>query len=144
MTLPIIEVGRSYRVNFGPGNINNHTLHVRAVVDGDQYVCRRWSRRKGWMYVVEDISWLELMREKGQLKPTRSAATTDHIVDSDKKVIERKEYLGTVGFNALLFALGARQGHSCMQFEFEEAIWTWDGSTGHDELGQYVLIARRA
>lgn len=64
-----IEVGRAYRLNLGEGNINNHTMHVRAIVDGDQVVVRAWSRRhQGWRYRIEYIHMLTRWIEDGALK----------------------------------------------------------------------------
>lgn len=70
MTFPII--GRAYRLNYGPKNLNNRTLHIRAIVDGDQVVVA-WPRGKNrWQHVIESLAFLEGERDRGFLKLTKS------------------------------------------------------------------------
>ena len=64
-----IKIGKSYRLYFNPGNINNGVLHVRAIVDGAWVVVRQWARRKGrWIYRVEHLGFLEGCYRDGSLK----------------------------------------------------------------------------
>lgn len=42
-------------------------LHIRAVVDGEHVVLRRYSRRKGWVYQVEHVSYFEHLVRAGEL-----------------------------------------------------------------------------
>lgn len=52
------EVGMSYLLDYG--NSNSRRIHVRAVVDGDRYVIRTWSPRKGWRYEVESLYFFQI------------------------------------------------------------------------------------
>jgi hypothetical protein len=57
----IVEVGKSYRLNYGKGNPNNQTIHVRGIVDDDIVVYRVWRRRwQSWHYVTEPMYFFEL------------------------------------------------------------------------------------
>jgi hypothetical protein len=63
-----LQPGRMLRRYFNPGNINNGTVHVRAIVDGDIVVTREWSRTKqSWRYQTHDRDWYRILREAGQL-----------------------------------------------------------------------------
>lgn len=64
----LIQPGRAVRVNYGPGHRANGLLHIRAIVDEDQVVYRRWNKRLGWIYRVEEWYWFELLYETGRLK----------------------------------------------------------------------------
>lgn len=50
----IMVVGRSYWEWFNEANSNNRKYHIRAIVDGDQFVVRSWSVKRGWIYQVLD------------------------------------------------------------------------------------------
>lgn len=64
----IMRPGRKVRLFFQEGNHNNGILHVRAVVDDDWVIVRRWSRRKqAWVYQVECIYLYVLHLEGGHL-----------------------------------------------------------------------------
>lgn len=68
MTLDqIIQVGNKVKVDYGPTNPNNQSLHIRAIVDDDQIVCRIWSARKGWIYQIISRYTFELQHAKGFL-----------------------------------------------------------------------------
>ena len=59
--------GQTWRVFFNKDNPNNRTLHIRGIVDGEYVVTRTWSLRKGWMYAVEHVSYLEALADSGTL-----------------------------------------------------------------------------
>ena len=60
--------GKSYRICYGPGNINNQRIHIRAVVDDVKIVCRRWIRRKKrWWYDVKDFWFFYWLCKEGYL-----------------------------------------------------------------------------
>lgn len=64
-----LQPGKKLKRFFQPGNINNATLHVRALVDDEYVVTRQWSKAKqGWFYKVEHISMFELLYENGNLQ----------------------------------------------------------------------------
>jgi hypothetical protein len=70
--------GVSFRVFFNEGNINNRRYHVRAIVDGRQYVLRTWSRKWGghWHYEVRDQEWVDVMgRYFTDVKPSAAPST---------------------------------------------------------------------
>lgn len=55
-----ITAGKSFRIYYGEGNVNNRTIHIRAIVD-DQVVYRFWVRSKRrWQYEVESTYGLSL------------------------------------------------------------------------------------
>lgn len=45
-----IRPGMALDLFFGQRNVNNEVVWVRAIVDDEVFVIRRWSERKGWMY----------------------------------------------------------------------------------------------
>ena len=59
-----IKPGSTYRLYYGANNRNNKLIHVRAIVDGDQIVCRTWSKgKKRWNYYVEDAIYFDVAKE---------------------------------------------------------------------------------
>jgi len=59
-----IQPGNTVVFYYNPNNPNNRTVHIRAIVDGDQVVVRKWNRRtRRWMYSVENMSYFEISRE---------------------------------------------------------------------------------
>ena len=42
------KVGARFCLDYGAANLNNYTAEVRAIVDDDYAVVRRWRPRKGW------------------------------------------------------------------------------------------------
>lgn len=53
-----IQPGMRINLFFGENNVNNCTVHVRAIVDDNTFVIARWSQRKGYyQYSCEDRSW---------------------------------------------------------------------------------------
>lgn len=62
--MPDIQVGDKIRFYYSPNNVNNELIHIRAIVDGDQVVFRRWSREKQrWRYAVESMTYFEVSKE---------------------------------------------------------------------------------
>jgi len=71
-TMNVVEVGQKYRLFWNKNNINNATIHVRAIVDEYTVVYKKWLRHKNrWCYVVDDISYLSILKEQGVLKQVR-------------------------------------------------------------------------
>ncbi len=63
------KVGSKYRIYFGPGNLNNKTIHVLAIVDNDQIVYKHWLKHKSrWHYTVESEYLLYLFIETENIK----------------------------------------------------------------------------
>lgn len=64
----------SYRLHYedvdGKPNPNNGVIHVRAIVDGNQVIVRRW-RRGHWHYYVETPYWFWLAEKHGHLTRIR-------------------------------------------------------------------------
>ncbi len=53
-----LAVGQNWRMFFADGNINNHSFCIRAIVDDDYVVTRRWNKSKqDWDYSIKDIFW---------------------------------------------------------------------------------------
>jgi len=66
---PIIIPGHSYNLFFGNGNLNNKKIHIRAVIDKDQYVFRFWSKYKQrWIYEIRHRYFFELLNRDGKIK----------------------------------------------------------------------------
>jgi hypothetical protein len=64
----LIRPGRAVRVDYGEGHRANRLLHIRAIVDEEQVVYRRWNRKLGWIYRVDEWGWFEVLAEEGRLK----------------------------------------------------------------------------
>ena len=57
-------VGKTYRINYGEGNLNNKTFHTLSIVDGDMVVFKWWSRNKQrWFYGIEPFYFFELRND---------------------------------------------------------------------------------
>lgn len=57
----LVMPGAKVKLFFGEGNINNATLHIRAIIDEDQVVFKRWLKhKKYWLYEVKDMYFFEL------------------------------------------------------------------------------------
>ena len=64
--------GQTWRIFFSEGNLNNKTVHIRAVVDEDHIVYRSWSKRKQrWIYHIDHEYLFELYQEQGHMKLTK-------------------------------------------------------------------------
>jgi hypothetical protein len=60
-----VKPGVSFRVFYGEGNVNNKKLHIRAVVDDDYVVLRKWSKSKQrWFYLVEDCYYFYFNKDQ--------------------------------------------------------------------------------
>lgn len=66
-----LEVGQTLKINFGRGNVNNGTLHVRAIVDTYCVVVRRWRGR--WHYKAEDLDYFQALADRGFLEVQQRA-----------------------------------------------------------------------
>lgn len=65
----MLQSGKRVKIDYGPGNVSNRTLHILTIVDDDYIVCKHWSRSKqGWLYVVEHIYFFWLHFEPKSLK----------------------------------------------------------------------------
>ncbi len=63
-----IKVGKTYKLFWYEGNINNKTIHIRAFVD-DQIVYRYWSKRKqSWYYKIDTEYFFYLLEREGVIK----------------------------------------------------------------------------
>jgi len=58
---PSLRIGARIRLDYGVGNINNRTLHVRGRVD-DYIVCRRWKGAR-WRYELLHIDFFEYAKD---------------------------------------------------------------------------------
>ena len=63
-----IEVGDKLKFDYGPDHVSNKTLHVRAIIDKEYIVWRRWYKGCGWYYGVETDYYFYLAAENGNLK----------------------------------------------------------------------------
>jgi hypothetical protein len=57
----IIKPGQTWRIFFFKGNRNNTLIHIRAVVDNEYFVVRKWRRGKGWIYTLENPYYFEIL-----------------------------------------------------------------------------------
>jgi len=65
-----IQNGKSYRIFFSEGNLNNGCIHVRGIIDNDIIIYRDWSKRKQrWCYRADDSGLLEKYFKEGYLIP---------------------------------------------------------------------------
>lgn len=66
--LMTLSPGQKYRLYYNEGNINNAIWHIRAIVDDEYIVCRKWSKRKqSWIYFIEDSHGFWLKFNDGKL-----------------------------------------------------------------------------
>jgi len=60
-----LKVGKKYKIYWGKSNINNAVIHVRALVDHEYVVYKKWLKHKQrWVYAVEHIGWFEYIKDK--------------------------------------------------------------------------------
>jgi hypothetical protein len=58
-----------WRIDFGPNNLNNELLHIRAIVDDNVVVYRTWLRHKRrWRYSAKYFQEFEWLMERGVMK----------------------------------------------------------------------------
>ena len=63
-----LSAGASIRVFTGSRRSENGRLHIRAVVDDDVIITRKWSyHRKGWIYEAKTRSWFHAFARGGLL-----------------------------------------------------------------------------
>lgn len=67
--ISLLEPGKTLRIFYNKGNVNNKLIHIRAVVDGYTIVFRWWSRkRRNWVYEVEDYYYFYIRFNDGVLR----------------------------------------------------------------------------
>lgn len=66
----IISVGCKVKLEYAPNDFRNRILHIRAIVDGNWVVYRRWQRTGGgsWVYRLRPMGWFDNLLKKGLLK----------------------------------------------------------------------------
>lgn len=58
----MIEPGRTIRIFYNKGNINNRRIHIRKIVDGDVVVYAYWRKYKHyWDYAIYYKYFLKLL-----------------------------------------------------------------------------------
>jgi len=62
-----IKPGSKWRVFFSEGNMNNHLAHIRAIVDDEWVVWRKWVGGR-WFYKVDYIHYFYLLDGDGLLR----------------------------------------------------------------------------
>lgn len=71
----ITAPGVSLKIDYGPNNINNETIHIRAVVDEKFVVFRRWNKRKQqWNYAVEHMLYFQMLLQDEAIKITANVS----------------------------------------------------------------------
>ncbi len=71
-TASVVEVGKKYRLFWNDNNLNNKTIHIRAIVDEYGVVYKKWSRYKArGVYAIDDISYFSTLKEQGVMKQIR-------------------------------------------------------------------------
>lgn len=48
-----LQPGNKIKIFYNKGNHNNHIRHIRAIIDDEYIVYKRWSNRKGWRYLID-------------------------------------------------------------------------------------------
>jgi hypothetical protein len=88
----VVVPGASFHWWWGEDNPNNHVVHVRAIVDGDEVVHREWWRKWGghWHYDVRGMHWYHLVAKDGNLfllppsaRKGRDVPQSQHTEDED-------------------------------------------------------------
>lgn len=68
----MITTGSVLRINYGEGNVNNCTVHICAILEGQQVIYRRWLRsKKNWHYMTESMNYFKSLADNGNLKRLR-------------------------------------------------------------------------
>jgi hypothetical protein len=65
----IVQPGHAVRIDHGSPNANNRTIHIRAIVDGDQVVFCHIRRSGYWFYQVESAGYFAGKYDQGVLYP---------------------------------------------------------------------------
>lgn len=64
-----IKTGEKWKIDFSKGNLNNKTIHIRAIVDEEYIVYKHWlKRKKRWDYAIERYYFFKLIYEQGCFK----------------------------------------------------------------------------
>lgn len=48
-----LKIGHKYKIFYSEGNLNNKTIHIRGIVDGQYVVCKWRKTKKYYRYFVE-------------------------------------------------------------------------------------------
>jgi len=66
----LMEVGKSYKIYFGKGNLNNKKVHIEAILDnGEQIVYKHWlAGKQSWNWNVVDKYLFDLYIRNGSLR----------------------------------------------------------------------------
>jgi len=63
-----VNPGEKYKIFYNKNNINNKVIHIRAIVDDYQIICRHWSRYKQrWIYTIENEYYFYLLNESDSI-----------------------------------------------------------------------------
>jgi len=66
-----LKPGMRVSLFFGENNVNNKTVHIRAIVDDEVFVICQWSSRKGcYQYSCEDRSFYAMCLKEPKFKFT--------------------------------------------------------------------------
>jgi hypothetical protein len=66
-----LQVGDKVRFYFNDGNPNNKTVQIRAIVDENKIVVRRWHGFAGWSYWVENQFYFDICEKHGEAKKVK-------------------------------------------------------------------------
>lgn len=67
-----MKPGESYRIFFSECNVNNKLIHIRAIIDDNQVVFRRWSyTKRRWIYLIQDMIWFDMLANDGFMKKVK-------------------------------------------------------------------------
>ena len=65
----LLQKGRKLKIYWGEKNMNNKTIHIRAIVDDDIVVYKFWlKRKKYWTYKTDNFYYFGLLYKDGILK----------------------------------------------------------------------------
>jgi hypothetical protein len=64
----LVIPGAKLRIDYGKGHPNNQAIEIRAIIDDDQVVYRKWSYAwKCWIYKVEPMVCMNVYLTMGHL-----------------------------------------------------------------------------
>ena len=64
----MIEPGRTIKIFYNKGNINNRTIHIRAIVDKGIVVYAYWCKHSYWWYDIYAKEVLKMLFDDGKLQ----------------------------------------------------------------------------
>ena len=68
-----VRPGESWRIVYGDGHMMNCVVHIRAIVDEEIVVFRKWHKRhKCWDYHAEHEYFFQIRFERDQMRKLRS------------------------------------------------------------------------